>query len=125
MTAIWQAGGPVLVALFAVSLWGWSRILQGLDARRRGWRPVRREAVLQQARAAAAALPLLGLLGTVLGMMQTFDALRSPDVAEQLLARGIAGALVTTQAGLVLAIPLWIAGRVLESRFRREAVGHV
>lgn len=52
------------------------------------------------------AAPLLGLLGTVFGMIETFDAvsLRSGDTAE-LVAGGISQALITTQVGLVAALP--------------------
>jgi biopolymer transport protein ExbB/TolQ len=52
------------------------------------------------------AAPLLGLLGTVLGMIDTFDAvaLRSGETAE-LVAGGIAEALITTQVGLIAALP--------------------
>ena len=56
--------------------------------------------------ALVAAAPLLGLLGTVLGMIDTFDAvaLRSRD-ASGLVAGGISQALITTQAGLMAALP--------------------
>lgn len=52
------------------------------------------------------AAPLLGLLGTVLGMIDTFHAvsLRSGETAE-MVARGISQALITTQVGLVAALP--------------------
>jgi len=52
------------------------------------------------------AAPLLGLLGTVLGMIETFDAvaLRSGETAE-LVAGGVSQALITTQVGLVAALP--------------------
>ncbi|HAW49614.1 TPA: hypothetical protein DCX16_01485 [bacterium] len=52
------------------------------------------------------AAPILGLLGTVVGMIKVFDALStlgSPDA--QLLAKGISEALITTEAGLVVALP--------------------
>ena len=53
-----------------------------------------------------AAAPLLGLTGTVAGMVRTFDAVRqvSGDTGAQ-VAEGISQALITTQAGLVVAIP--------------------
>ena len=52
------------------------------------------------------AAPLLGLLGTVLGMIETFDAvaMRSGQTAE-MVAGGISQALITTQVGLVAALP--------------------
>jgi biopolymer transport protein ExbB len=52
------------------------------------------------------AAPLLGLLGTVLGMMETFQAVGSRSgEAASLVAGGISQALVTTQVGLVAALP--------------------
>jgi len=52
--------------------------------------------------------PLLGLLGTVTGMLATFAALASGSGGEKtmgLVARGISEALITTETGLVVAIP--------------------
>jgi len=50
--------------------------------------------------------PLLGLLGTVFGMIETFDAvaMRSGQTAD-MVAGGISRALITTQVGLVAALP--------------------
>jgi len=55
--------------------------------------------------------PLLGLLGTVLGMIQAFRAvpLQAASVKTTLLAAGISKAMVTTASGLVVAIPALIA----------------
>jgi len=67
-----------------------------------------------------AATPLLGLLGTVLGMMQSFDALATSHGGDpSALADGISQALLTTQAGLVVALPVVLAHRHLRSRLRR------
>ena len=50
--------------------------------------------------------PLLGLLGTVYGMVSTFGVLTAAGTAEpQALSRGISCALLTTQAGLLIALP--------------------
>ncbi len=50
--------------------------------------------------------PLLGLLGTVVGMMATFDAVAGSDGdTARRVAEGVSRALITTQAGLVIAIP--------------------
>jgi biopolymer transport protein ExbB len=58
-----------------------------------------------------AVAPLLGLLGTVLGMIQAFHAvpLQSAGAKTTLLAAGISKAMVTTASGLVVAIPALIA----------------
>lgn len=53
--------------------------------------------------------PLLGLLGTVTGMIQTFQAMMIYGTGDpQLMAGGISEALVTTMLGLIAAIPLLI-----------------
>ena len=53
------------------------------------------------------ALPLLGLLGTITGLMETFFALSLSGEMElqELMASGISDAMFTTQLGLTLAIP--------------------
>ncbi|MBI1371320.1 MAG: MotA/TolQ/ExbB proton channel family protein [Phycisphaera sp.] len=64
--------------------------------------------------------PLLGLLGTVLGMMQSFDVINVHGAKDPaLLADGIGQALLTTQAGLLVALPLLLLHRVLLSNARQ------
>ncbi len=66
----------------------------------------------------AGAAPLLGLLGTVTGMIETFDIIQIHGAGDAKgLASGISIALITTQAGLVTAVP----GLVLGYFFRRRA----
>ena len=52
-------------------------------------------------------LPLLGLLGTIIGLMDTFFALSLSNELElqELMASGISDAMFTTQLGLTMAIP--------------------
>ena len=65
----------------------------------------------------AAISPLLGLLGTVSGMIRSFTAITAQGVGDPtVLAGGISEALVTTAAGLVVAIPSLIAYRYLRGR---------
>lgn len=56
------------------------------------------------------ALPLLGLLGTISGLLDTFHAMSLGGNLDQAgaLSQGIADALWTTQLGLVVAIPAWL-----------------
>lgn len=61
--------------------------------------------------------PLLGLLGTVLGMIRTFNTLNTGGVGDpSALAGGIAEALITTAAGLTVAIPALLAYKYLRGR---------
>lgn len=67
----------------------------------------------------AAIAPLLGLLGTVTGMIVTFQAITVFGTGDpQLMAGGISQALVTTVLGLVTAVPLLFAQTALASRSR-------
>ena len=64
----------------------------------------------------AAIAPLLGLLGTVVGMIVTFQALTLFGTGDpKLMAGGISQALVTTMLGLIVAIPLVFLHSVLSS----------
>jgi biopolymer transport protein ExbB len=63
--------------------------------------------------------PLLGLLGTVTGMMKTFGAIKLYGSANPaLMAEGISQALLTTQAGLLVAFPIIIARAYLKNRIK-------
>ena len=62
----------------------------------------------------AAVAPLLGLLGTVTGMISTFDIITEFGTGDpKLLSGGISIALVTTEVGLAVAIPALIFGNLL------------
>ena len=64
--------------------------------------------------------PLLGLLGTVIGMIKVFTAITSAGVGNPaVLAGGISEALITTAAGLSVAIPAVIFHRYLSGRVDR------
>ncbi|MBO4511386.1 MAG: MotA/TolQ/ExbB proton channel family protein [Victivallales bacterium] len=66
----------------------------------------RRERLLFWLSVSATAAPLLGLLGTVTGMIHTFSLITAFGVGDaRLLSDGISEALVTTEAGLCVAIP--------------------
>ncbi len=67
--------------------------------------------------------PLLGLLGTVLGMIQSFQELELAEGAANasILAGGIWQALLTTAIGLVVAIPAAIAASLFSATIERVA----
>lgn len=67
----------------------------------------------------AAAAPMMGLLGTVLGIMETFDAMAIYGTGNaQNFSQGIGAALVTTAQGLVVAIPIIVIHGMLKSLAR-------
>jgi biopolymer transport protein ExbB len=62
----------------------------------------------------AAVAPLLGLLGTVTGMISTFDIITEHGTGDpKLLSSGISEALITTELGLIVAIPTLLLGTLL------------
>jgi biopolymer transport protein ExbB len=67
--------------------------------------------------------PLLGLLGTVMGMIQAFQNLAAAEGAANasILAGGIWEALLTTAAGLIVAIPASLAAGLMADRADRAA----
>lgn len=68
--------------------------------------------------------PLLGLLGTVLGMIRIFSAVTKQGVSDpSILAGGIAEALITTASGLVVAIPALVFYRYFNRRIEGFVVG--
>lgn len=72
----------------------------------------------------AAISPLLGLLGTVIGMVKVFAAITVNGVGNPgVLAGGISEALITTAAGLTVAIPSLIGYRYLRGRVDGLVVG--
>ena len=65
--------------------------------------------------------PVLGLLGTVLGLMDVFAVLAVEGVGDaQLLSAGISKALITTVAGLSLAIPLIFVHQLLTQKVEKR-----
>jgi biopolymer transport protein ExbB len=123
-------GGPAMIAIIVLSVVLYSRcfkLLLSLRRHRRQLQQLRaviasqrdaalllqeeiRESFRQQRIALAAmiaAAPLLGLLGTVSGMVKTFESLslRAGEKSMEGLARGISEVLVATESGLLVALP--------------------
>ncbi|VAW39323.1 MotA/TolQ/ExbB proton channel family protein [hydrothermal vent metagenome] len=67
--------------------------------------------------------PLLGLLGTVIGMIKVFAAINAHGVGDAAhLASGISQALITTAAGLVVAIPAMLFHRHFKTKIIDQAI---
>lgn len=70
----------------------------------------------------AAISPLFGLLGTILGMIETFSQINADGGADKAqLAGGISMALFTTAAGLIVAIPAIVANRWFAAKLTSHA----
>ncbi len=91
------------------------------EAKEEELEPFEREMTVLQALVAAA--PLLGLLGTVFGMIGTFDAI-SLQVRETtgLMSSGISQALITTQFGLIVALPGMLGMSALRRKHKQLGV---
>ncbi len=138
-------GGPVMIAILTLSvvlysrcfrlllsLWRSRHRLDGMLPAREGQLPVLRRArgemeeTFRQQRVVLgsmiAAAPLLGLLGTVSGMVTTFESLagHSAEKTMEGLARGISEVLVATESGLVVAIPALLVVHLAHRSLRKN-----
>ncbi len=123
MTLCEESGSPVS-DVFAGAVRKWGRpaveVEQAIiDAGERVTNSLRR--YLRVLNAVATISPLLGLLGTVVGMIRAFNAIATSDAMgrPELLAAGISQALLTTAAGLSVAIPALIFYLFFVSRVDR------
>jgi biopolymer transport protein ExbB len=80
------------------------------------------ETFLSTIKVFSAIAPLLGLLGTVVGMIETFQLITLFGTGDpKLMASGISKALVTTMLGLIVAIPLTLLHSLVQSRAKSIA----
>jgi biopolymer transport protein ExbB len=122
--ALCQDNDSPVARVFAGALQKWGRpsveVEQALiDSGERASTDLRR--YLRVFNSVSTVSPLLGLLGTVLGMIKAFNAVATSNALGQAekLANGIAEALLTTAAGLTVAIPALIAYWVFVSQSDR------
>jgi len=67
------------------------------------------------------ALPLLGLFGTIIGLLKTFRAMAgSRELGQTFVNQGIADALTTTQLGLLTVIPGLLLAALIRRRYRER-----
>lgn len=81
---------------------------------------IHNESYLSILSSCAAAAPLLGLFGTVWGLIHAFMRISETQVADiATIAPGIAEALITTLAGLIVAIPALVMFNYLQTKLRK------
>jgi biopolymer transport protein ExbB len=137
-------GGPVMAAILLLSVFLYSgcfRLLLTIARSRRGLRRLRLSGLppLAEIRGAQrqateafrrdrlklgsmiSAAPLLGLLGTITGMVVTFESIsqRSAEKSMEGLARGISEVLLATESGLIVAIPGLLAVHLAHRGLRK------
>ncbi len=108
-------GGPVMWPILALSVLGLAILVWKAFEFRAGRKDAKGLAVVSTI---ITAEPMLGILGTVTGIMQTFGALNGADgVANPLAATaGIGEALITTAAGLIASLILLFPYNVLDGQ---------
>ena len=122
---LWRyAGNPVIWGILALALFCFGVEFHLLLAERSAdWR--RQTAIwLRVLPVLTGAVPLLGLVGTINGMLETFRVLaRDTTVDHQtLLGGGIADALITTQLGLIMSFPSILLVGYLRYCYKRQEV---
>jgi biopolymer transport protein ExbB/TolQ len=117
---IFLRGGPVMWPILALSVLGLAICVWKACAFRKGPKTARGLVVVSTI---ITAEPMLGILGTVTGIMQTFGALNGADGAANPMAatRGIGEALITTAAGLVAALILLFPYNWLDDQVEEDA----
>ena len=109
MITLNELSHPIVIAILALALFVYYRLVYAFIARKQVcccglgfWQ--------QSLNLCICALPLLGLLGTIMGLFDAFVAMSYGDTMGlgNSLTAGISDALFTTQLGLLLAVPAWI-----------------
>ena len=120
---IFHSDNWVFWAIIAVGLLAYTLIFDALLAVRHDPRgPEKSMPRLQVIEACLAALPLLGLLGTIMGLLQTFAEMAGPGIdTDSLIAGGVGTALGTTQLGLLLAAPGLLLMHVLKRQLEKSS----
>ena len=112
---LFREGGPVMWPILALSVVGLAILVWKALEFRAGRRDARSLAVVSTI---ITAEPMLGILGTVTGIMQTFSALSGADggVNPMAATAGIGEALITTAAGLIASLILIFPYNMLDAR---------
>ena len=109
MITLNELSHPIVIAILALALFVYYRLVYAFIARKQVcccglgfWQ--------QSLNLCICALPLLGLLGTIMGLLDAFVAMSYGETMGfgNSLSAGISDALFTTQLGLLLAVPAWI-----------------
>ena len=117
---IFLKGGPVMWPILGLSVLGLAICLWKACQFRRGPKTARGLVFVSTI---ITAEPMLGILGTVVGIMQTFGALNGADGAANPMGatRGIGEALITTAAGLIASLILLFPYNWLDDQVEEDA----
>ena len=118
LVEIFLKGGPVMWPILALSVFGLAILVWKAFEFRAGRRTDKGLVIVSTI---ITAEPMLGILGTVVGIMQTFSALNSAAGSPLAATAGIGEALITTAAGLIIAVPAVAAYYLLKNRIMEQA----
>ena len=110
---IFLKGGPVMWPILGLSILGLAILIWKAFEFRAGRVNAKGLTIVSTI---ITAEPMLGILGTVIGIMQTFSALNGTDANPLAATAGIGEALITTAAGLIASLILLFPYNVLDSR---------
>ena len=110
---IFLKGGPVMWPILGLSILGLAILIWKAFEFRAGRVNAKGLTVVSTI---ITAEPMLGILGTVIGIMQTFGALNGADANPLAATAGIGEALITTAAGLVAALVLIFPYNVISAK---------
>ncbi|OFC69831.1 MotA/TolQ/ExbB proton channel family protein [Alteromonas confluentis] len=118
-------GNPLCWAMVAVGWFAFQQIWMlyltrfDKDVQKKDSNPLMTPSVL------VGALPLMGLLGTIMGLQGSFTGMMTDGADSQIVSAGIADALFTTQLGLVMAIPGWLCLSFVKGHLQDSQEGEV
>ena len=110
---IFLKGGPVMWPILGLSILGLAILIWKAFEFRAGRVNAKGLTIVSTI---ITAEPMLGILGTVIGIMQTFGALNGADANPLVATAGIGEALITTAAGLIASLILLFPYNVLDSK---------
>ena len=110
---IFLKGGPVMWPILGLSILGLAILIWQAFEFRAGRVNAKGLTIVSTI---ITAEPMLGILGTVIGIMQTFGALNGTDAHPLAATAGIGEALITTAAGLIASLILLFPYNVLDAK---------
>ena len=123
LTQNWLCWVIVLLAVFTYQqLWSELLILRKNNLNIGAQEAVRSQQQQEFTGVLIGALPLLGLLGTIVGLLECFIGMASDGASSELVSGGIGDALLTTQLGITCAIPAWLLHAYVKACWQRELV---
>ena len=119
LLAYFRDGGPTMIFLSVCSMWMWILAISCISRKDSSGKDLVPQ--VNTILVLAGVAPLLGLLGTISGMISAFSLLsKGVEVSARELSHAIAEALITTQTGLTVGVLGMFLGHFLMSRVKKK-----